>query len=801
MKTTLACDKERVESLYRTLPQNLVATFAAAAALAYCVYQITDLTASLYWLAAVALVNIARVPLFATERRLRDGKISPYTAAAAFDLGVFFAGISWGCAFLIIPDGLGVATSYVAVSVACVMAVACNAYQASFSAVTLFNIPIIVIFVGKYSLLGDTTVLAWSSVIYLALLLLNGRRTAKRIAQEIMLRHEHDELLTQLASEKRKTEALNEDLELKVAQRTRSLHELNRELQAEVSEKQSAQQELAKINTQFGALYDEHPSILLTLSTAGFLANVNKYGARYLGYPHSALLRMKFSELCTDGDSAAELLKPLTTGQLLETRGRLQLVKSAGEVIAVQATFRRVDANPEESQIIVVCEDVTEIDRLQKQLSYHASRDTLTGLYNRREFEIRINQLFERTKRHLDQHTICVIDLDRFKLINDTSGHQAGDETLKAITSAMTACMRQTDVLARLGGDEFGIIMEKTTLAEAEDIIERLRATIEKIDIVWDGVHHQIGASFGLTRLDANSVSVSDLMRDADAACYLAKESGRNCIRTLDGNTPRGTSEIRKFPSWSSKLRKAVADERLFLALQPVVNQQDQSISQHEALLRIQDEEGNHADAQLFIAAAERLGLITVLDKWMLDNALDLLQNDRRFASDSNIALNLSEDSLADESVCGHIRQALSNDPGIAAKICFEVKETALLHGQQKIIDSLKTFRALGTKLTIDDFGTSLAGLRPLDGLTVDFVKLDPLLIEALEKNLGAKELLEASLSVAEKLGSRAIAKGVSSERQIEALRELGIVDMQGYAIRRPVNVLSESLAALKQSA
>ena len=801
MNTTLACDKERVESLYRTLPQNLVATFTAAAALAYCVYEITNLASTLYWLCAVAIVNLARVPLFTIKRRLEEEKVSPQTAALAFDLGVFFAGISWGCAFLIVPDQLGLATSYVAVFVACVMAVACNAYQASFSAVALFNTPIIVIFVSKYSLTGNTNVLAWSSVIYLALLLLNGRRTARRFAHEIMLRHEHDKLVTQLATEKRKTEALNEDLEIKVAQRTQSLHELNQELQAEISEKEQAQQELAKINTQFGALYDEHPSILLTLNTTGFLANVNKYGARYLGYPHSALLRMKFNELCTDGDSASELLKPLVNGQMLETRGRLQLVKSSGEIIAVQATFRRVDANPDESQIIVVCEDVTEIDHLQKQLAYHASRDTLTGLYNRREFEVRINQLFERTKRHLDQHTVCVIDLDRFKLINDTSGHQAGDETLKAITSAMTACMRQTDVLARLGGDEFGIIMEKTTLHEAEDIIERLRDSVEKIEIVWDGVHHQISASFGLTRLDANSVSVSDLMRDADAACYLAKESGRNCIRMLDANQPRTTSEIRKLPGWSSKLRKAVADERLFLALQPVINQQDQSISQHEALIRIEDEEGNYADAQLFIAAAERLGLISVLDQWMLDNAIDLLQSDSRFASHANIAVNLSANSLSDARVCERIRQTLSRHADSAEKICFEIKEAVLLRSDQQIIDSLNSFRALGTKLTIDDSGTSLAGLHQLEGLAVDFVKLDPLLIDGLNKNLAAKELLEAAITVTGKLGIRAIAKGVSSQEQVETLSALGISDMQGYAIRRPVNILSESLAALKQSA
>ena len=801
MEKHAACDKERIESLYRTLPQNLVATFVTAALLAYCLYEMAILSAALYWLVGMAVVNILRLPLLRVCRQLRNDKITVTRAAYTFNTGAFFAGLGWGFAFLVVPNELGLATAYVAIFVACVMAISCIAYQASFYTVLAFNLPIISIAVGKFYQADTTHILALSAVIYAALLLISAWRTAQRIDWEIGLRHKHSELVAALADEKRKTEELNQVLENKVEARTKSLHEVNQALKAEITEKECAQQELARINTQFGALYDEHPSILLTLNGKGLLINVNKYGARYLGYPHAALLRMKFDELCTQGEKATSLLQQIIHEDTLETRGRLEIVKSSGEVIAVQATFRRVDDDLTETQIIVVCEDVTEIDRLHQQLAYHASRDTLTGLYNRREFEIRIKQLFERTKRHSDTHVVCIIDLDRFKLINDTSGHLAGDKTLKSITSAMTHCMRQTDVLARLGGDEFGIIMEKTSIDDAEIIIERLRDAIQSIEVVWEGTRHQVSASFGLTTLDADSVSVTNVMRDADAACYLAKESGRNCVRTIDVSNRAQARGIRKSPNWSTKLRAAVAEENLFLALQPVINQHTRATTQQEAFIRIRDEDGNYSDAHLFIAAAEKLGLIGVLDQWMFDSAIELLYNDLRFSNESCISLNLSRFSLCDENFRIHAIELLKNHSDIAHQICLEINESALRNIEPETASMLNEFRSLGGKLTIDDFSGSLVGLQQLDQIKADMVKLDPVLIEHLNKSQANKDLLATAISLAHRFGFRAIAKGVVNTTQVSELLELGVSDMQGYAVQRPVNVLSQSVANLKQSA
>ena len=801
MEKLVVCDKQRIESLYRALPQNLVVTFIAAALLAYCVYDVAGLHAGFYWLGGIAVINLARVPLVRIYRQLKSDKIAVKHATTLFNLGALCAGLCWASAFLIVPNELSLATAYVVIFVACVMAISWIAYQASFSTVLAFNLPIISIVAGKFYATDSTHVLAISAIVYAGLLLVSARRTAQRISREISLRLDHDELVCELAREKSLTEELNQVLEKKVEARTKSLHKINQTLEAEIAEKEHAQKELARINSRFGALYDEHPSILLTLDCTGLLLNVNKYGARYLGYPHSALLRMKFDELCTHGDSASSLLHEIVSHEIMETRGRLDIVKSCGDVITVQATLRRVQDELPETQIIVVCEDVTEIDRLQQQLAYHASRDTLTGLYNRREFEIRINQLFERTKRHAETHVLCVIDLDRFKMINDTSGHLAGDETLKSITAAMTRCMRQTDVLARLGGDEFGIIMETTSIEDAEVIIERLRDAIQNIEVVWEGIQHHVSASFGLTALDENSASVTDLMRDADTACYLAKESGRNCVRTIDGANQEYVRGLKKAPNWSSKLRSAVAEENLFLALQPVIDQRTKAAVQHEALIRLRDDEGGYSDAHLFIAAAERLGLIGVLDRWMFDSALDLLYNDLRFSNDACISLNLSRYTLSDEAFCAHAIDAMKNNPRIARKICLEVSESALRYIEPATIEVLNDLRSLGAMLTIDDFSGSLVGLNQLGQINVDYVKLDPLLIEFLDRSPVSRELLTTAVSVADRLGFRPIAKGIFQPTQISALIELGIVDMQGYAIRHPVNILSESLARLKQSA
>ena len=800
MDNFLAADSKRVASIYQYLVRNVATTFAAASLLAFYLVKIADVPSVEYWWLGITIVSALRLLILPAKSTLLSEKYSPRFALTVYNTAVLAAGIAWGTAFLAVPEQSTLALTYVAILVACVMAISCNAYQASFSTVLAFNLPIISIVVWRFADSHHAAILAIGVLLYGGLLTLNAYHMARRFRNESLLQLKNEKLIQSLAEQKSQTESLNRDLEDKVQTRTESLKILNEKLQAEIIQRQEIQEELATSTAKYSALYHDHPSILLTVARSGHITNVNHYGASYLGYPHTAILRMKFAELCTNGDDANELLAS-SNNIADEARGRLEIVKACGEVITVQATLRQVDGEAHNGSALIVCEDVTEIDRLQQQLAYHASRDTLTGLYNRREFEIQINQLFERTKRHPEDHAICFIDLDRFKAINDTSGHLAGDEILKSITEAMRNCMRQTDILARLGGDEFGIIMEKTTIADAQVIIERLRDAIQRIEISWEGVSHRISASFGLTELNEDTPSVTELMRDADAACYLAKESGRNCVRTFDVADDAARSNNPKLSDWSSALRNAVSEQRLFLALQAVVNQRTGDTNQQEALIRIQEADGSFTDANLFIAAAERLRLTSVLDKWMLNSVIALLEDGSGIAVNAPISLNLANASLGDENFTNFVLSTLKDHTFAAQRLCFEIKETTLLRSTDLVRGFLADARESGVKLAVDDFGASFAGFNQLERLPVDFVKLTPLLTEILTKNEISREMLASIVNHANDLRLIPIAKGVTTQTQATALLENGIEVMQGYAIQQPRNMLADSLASLKYSA
>lgn len=789
----------RIESLYSHLAGNLIATLATSILLAFYLSKNPEINYAIHWLLGIGTLTLLRLGLLQVNKRFSEGKISTEKAALVFGVGAFLGGCSWGAAFFVVPSEITLATTYVAIFVACVMALTCNTYQASSSAVIAFNMPIVAIVVFRFAVSEQGQTLAVGVLIYGALLTFNAVHTARRIHREIELKFSNEILIKDLAKQKTKSENLNLELESKVKQRTESLYLLNNELREEITERKQIEDELLASEARFRALYHEHPSILLTIDSDGFITNINDYGANYLGYNHASVVRKKFSELSTSSDDVMKLLNAvLRSKNLSENRNRLELVKSTGEVITTQATARKVPSTEQEpDKILIVCEDVTEIDLLQQRLAYHASRDTLTALYNRREFENRINQLFERAKRHGGEHVVCFIDLDRFKLINDTSGHIAGDEILKSISEAMNACMRQSDVLARLGGDEFGILMEDTSLADATQIIERLRNAIQKIEMMWDGAHHKISASFGLTELTQTTGSVDDILRDADAACYLAKKSGRNCIRTIDAERPRQTRNNVE-QGWSLKLRDAVDEGKFVLALQPVFNRSSKEISHYEALLRIQEGPHEYSDAHLFVSAAERYGMITTLDKWTFENAIHMLENDSHFASGEKISINISATTIADKKFSEHTITLLKENLHLAERICIEIKESDILRSLASMEPYLGEIRELGAKLIIDDFGSSLISFKHLGKLDIDFVKLDPLLIENIDRDYFSSEILKSAITLTHQANITAIGKGVGDLEVADQLEELGVEYLQGYAIAEPINIASNPFTVLK---
>lgn len=788
----------RIESLFQNLNANLIATVVVSGLLAFYLYGLEPTNNTWYWFFTMTCITSCRIPLLSlydkTTGQLKDTRY----AARAFAIGAFFAGAGWGSAFYIYPAEIFSATAYIAILVACVMALTCNAYQASSLAVNAFISPVIAIVFFRFVGNGETRLIAISALIYGGLLAINAERAARKIAKTINLQISNQALVEDLAHEKEVTEALNKSLELKVKQRTDSLHQLNDDLRNEIEQKKLAEKTLAESEARFRALYHEHPSILLTIDSSGFVTNVNDYGASYLGYSPCALQRMKFSELSASSNQVQTLLDDVISGgHATQNRCRLQLVKSSGDMITTQATARKMVNFDGNDRILIVCEDVTEIDSLQQQLAYHASRDTLTALYNRREFELRINQLFEHTKRHGGRHALCCFDLDRFKHINDSNGHGAGDKILKAIAETMTKCMRQTDVLARLGGDEFGIIMEKTSLNEAEVIIERLRDAIAKIAVDFEGEILTTSASIGITEITSAVASVDAMMKAADSACYAAKSSGRNCVRTHILQQP-AMIEGGQTQRWAAKLTEALETGKLSLALQAVVDRKSAQVCQYEALLRILDAKGNHIRAEEFIDAASRKDLTAQLDRWTFDKALALLCGGKYLKKDQQLSINVSSASLHDPEFRNAVTTGLEKSSNDAARLSFEFQEREFLRFGEVEKRFLEQIKRHGANIIIDDFGSNFAALQQLEKLPVNAVKIAPQLISSLEDNSYSRELFDSLIRICRATGTLTIAKGIETERLNLLMKDTEVEQLQGYSIAEPFNAVAESVNSLR---
>jgi diguanylate cyclase (GGDEF)-like protein len=433
----------------------------------------------------------------------------------------------------------------------------------------------------------------------------------------------------------------------------------------------------------------------------------------------------------------------------------------------------------------------------QQQISYQASHDALTGLLNRREFEHRLQALLQAETAHA-RHSILYMDLDQFKIINDTCGHNAGDVLLEQLTGLLQVRLRQHDILARLGGDEFGLLLENCAGDAALRIAEMLRQTVTDFRFTWAGKTFSLGVSIGLVSFGNDGLTLNDIFSIADGACYIAKENGRNRIHVYHPNDGE-LAERQGLMNWVSRISKALDEDRMVLYRQKIVSLQHSpdNLPHYEFLLRMYDETGNLVLPQAFLPAAERYNLMSAIDFWVIRTAFAYCAKQCSMSSPGQIyTINLSGATLGDERLFSYISEQLAYFKIPARAICFEITETVAITYLTKAAELIRKLKQLGCRLALDDFGSGMSSFSYLKNLPVDFVKIDGSFVTNFMNDSVSRAIVQSITNVAHVMGIQTIAEYVENDILRDELRRVGVDFAQGYGIHHPEPI--ENMATIK---
>lgn len=435
----------------------------------------------------------------------------------------------------------------------------------------------------------------------------------------------------------------------------------------------------------------------------------------------------------------------------------------------------------------IVFRDVTEPRSLAQQLIRQASHDALTGLVNRRKFEALLQQLLDSAKTQNKQHAVLYMDLDQFKVVNDTCGHIAGDELLRQLALLLQSKVRNSDTLARLGGDEFGVLLEGCPLEQAHQIANQLREAVQDFRFVWQAKTFKIGVSIGLVNIDDKSSDLASIMSAADSACYIAKEKGRNRIWVHQAD---GAEVVQRHgeTQWISRISDAFEDNRFRLYRQTVMPLVDgKNVKYDELLLRMIDEYNNLVIPTAFIPAAERYGIMPSVDRWVIRKALNwLVAHPNKPGDPSILAVNLSGQSLCDEYFLDFVIEQFALTQIDPKQICFEVTETAAIANWGRALYFISTLKEMGCSFALDDFGSGMSSFAYLKSLPVDFLKIDGAFVRDIDTDRVDLTMVEAITRLGHVMNMKTIAESVESDIILQKVRELGVDYVQGSTIHVP---------------
>ncbi|QAU33608.1 EAL domain-containing protein [Janthinobacterium sp. 17J80-10] len=561
--------------------------------------------------------------------------------------------------------------------------------------------------------------------------------------------------------------------------------DITRQKRAEVAlskEKERAQVTLASI-----------ADAVITTDTAGNIDYLNPVAERLLGWRSEDAFGRGLGEVFQGSDEASgdPIDNPvdlvLHTQEHLEVRGGAVLASRNGIRFPIEHAAAPIISHEGEIMgVVLVFRDVSASRSMARQLSWQASHDALTTLVNRREFEQRLQSLIETADEYGRQHALLYMDLDQFKIVNDTSGHNAGDELLRQLGALLNGRIRGSDTIARLGGDEFGVLLADCPLEKAMEVAESLRLSVAEFRFAWRDKTFTIGVSIGVVAIAGKREDNADIMGVADAACYTAKDRGRNQVQASPNS--RELSQRRGEMLWVARINSALEENRFRLHYQRIVPVQDDHAGSihYEALLRMIDQDGTVVPPMSFIPAAERYNLMRALDRRVVCMAFEELpQVGPGTDASPMISINLSGESLSDPLLLDFLKKQFVDYGVDPHNICFEVTETAAIANLERANTLIRELKHMGCRFSLDDFGSGMSSFGYLKNLPVDYLKIDGTFVRDMASDRTDAAMVEAINNIGHVMGIKTIAEWVENQETLDALRHIGVDYAQGFLFGR----------------
>jgi len=508
-----------------------------------------------------------------------------------------------------------------------------------------------------------------------------------------------------------------------------------------------------------------------------------------LGRPLEEIFRGFHEETCEPLENP--LAMAMERNRSIKSVRPTLLIRRDGNELYVESTASPIrNDRGEVSGGALVFHDVSESRELNRRLSYHASHDVLTGLVNRREFENRLDRALKSARARESSYALLYLDLDRFKIINDTCGHQAGDALLGQLGALLKSRIRWRDCLSRLGGDEFGVLLESCSLDEAMRSADSLVTAIDEFKFSWEDRSFKLTVSIGVVPITSDNEDVGTILNAADAACQAAKEAGRNRVHSFEANDIELMRRRREI-QWAARINNALEENRFELFRQTILPLQETETGEHyELLLRMRDESGSLVAPDLFISAAERYGIMPNVDRWVVENALRWLVSEADERERLTMcSINLSGQSLADDKFLPFVIEQFHRSGIDATQICFEITETSAIASYAQASRFINALKELGCMFALDDFGTGLSSFGYLKHFPVDYLKIDGSFVKEILHDPIDREMVRSINEIGHLTNKKTIAEFAENEEIITMLKGMGIDYAQGYGVSEPKRI------------
>ncbi len=793
----------QIKLLFQQTPSAFLATLLNSVILVSILWGNVPANQLISWIITVYILTLARY-LFV----LRYHQTKPPSAYAViwgrfFILGVFLSGTLWGIAgkIFFIQDSL-LHQLFLIYLLGGMVAGAMSTLSSYRGAFLTFSIPVTLPICHEVFSLGSEFHIAIASTFLLFLIMLwaISQRLHLMITDSLRLRFDNADLLSDLLQAKNEQQTINEALQTQIIEKElaqKTLQAINEQLEQHIMERTHdlvlTNDSLRREKELFRVTLASIGDAVITTDAQGNVTYLNPIAESLTGWHNAESIGIPLHNVFQTADQETQeclvnmLSDCLATATTPNKSQECLLIRKDQQESVVDYSVAPIH-NDEGNiyGIVLTFRDVTEQRNLARKLAYQASHDPLTGLLNREAFENRLTKILG-AAREDNVHALLYLDLDQFKVVNDTCGHSAGDELLRHITTLLQSQLRTRDTLARLGGDEFGIILEHCSKKDAIKIAQTLREAIQDYRFHWQDKSFTIGVSIGLYPITRSGENLSNVLSAADNACYAAKETGRNRVHVYqsdDDLLQKRTGEMQ----WLPRIQKAVIENRLCLFFQPILaTDNDQTIEKHgEILLRLRDEQGNLIMPGAFLPPAERYDQMILIDRWVIEKAIAFIKVELQHSTKVIYAINLSAHAICSEDFLDFIVTQIKTHINHPASLCFEITENVALADPKHVKQFITTLKGLGCLFSLDDFGSGFSSFSYLKEIPIDFLKIDGRLIKDMTSDPIDLTMVQSIQNIGHVMGLKTIAEWVEDEATLQLLRDMNVDYAQGFWLARP---------------